>query len=253
MLQACAKVFLKRKRPENVLTRDMEWICRLDTSPVQVCPDAAISLWDHELRPTPVSCSTILIPLYELRSIKKADFEYPTGATPQIDENSGRIVDWGFRSYEQDGALGGGVTRWYYWWNESHQEHFNRLWSPEGNRTADDLAELYGASWPWLIGEALATTAPATYEQLVDLSVSLNSSRSERLHARSPESIADGVLSRLCDRGDTARACGCGLYSEFFSSCDLKSRSSSIGRMKRTRTSSHRGNTPHLGPPPPGG
>jgi hypothetical protein len=49
--------------------------------------------------------------------------------------------------------------------------------------------KLYGASWPWLMGEALAATAPATYEQLVDFSVSLNSSRSEKLYASSPESI----------------------------------------------------------------
>ena len=39
------------------------------------------------------------------------------------------------------------------------------------------------------MGEALAATAPATYEQLVDFPVSLNSSRSEKLYASSPESI----------------------------------------------------------------
>ena len=38
-------------------------------------------------------------------------------------------------------------------------------------------------------GEALAATAPATYKQLVDFPVNLNSSRSEKLYASSPESI----------------------------------------------------------------
>jgi hypothetical protein len=61
MLQACAKVLLERKRAENVLTRDMEFICSLDTSLVPVCPDAEIPLWDPELQPAPVLFLTILI------------------------------------------------------------------------------------------------------------------------------------------------------------------------------------------------
>ena len=70
MLQAYAKVLLERKRVENVLTRYMEWICRLDTSLVQVYFDAAIPLWSSELRPIPVLCLTIPIVTGQVSEIR---------------------------------------------------------------------------------------------------------------------------------------------------------------------------------------
>lgn len=51
--------------PKNVLIRYMEWICRLDTSRVQVYSDAAIPLWDSELRPNSVLFLPILILPYQ--------------------------------------------------------------------------------------------------------------------------------------------------------------------------------------------
>ena len=65
MLQAYAKVLLERKRAENVFTRYMELICRLDTSRVQVYSDAAIPLWGSELRPNSVLFLPILILPYQ--------------------------------------------------------------------------------------------------------------------------------------------------------------------------------------------
>jgi hypothetical protein len=82
------------------------------------------------------------------------------------------------------------VARWWYWWTDSHQDSFDQLWAPEGDRVADDLADLFGSGWPWLIGGALATGAPTVYERLVEFSEIVNSHSSERLHASHPESIA---------------------------------------------------------------
>lgn len=223
MLQGCAEVLLKCGRAENILTSDMEWLCKLDISLVQAFPDAVIPIWDPEQRPTSILCFEILIHLYERQGRVREALEiaeiastfdeckdtllrlrnditlakpemkdgnlHLTEAIPQVND-AGRIVDWGFRPGEEDGALGGAVARWYYWWSDSHQERFNRLWSAEGDRVADDLADQYGAVWPWLIGEALATAVPAIYERLVEFSASVHGSGSYGAHASHPESIA---------------------------------------------------------------
>ena len=73
----------------------------------------------------------------------------------------GKIVDWGFRSGDLGGgAQGGDISHWWYWWDNTCQERFDELWSKEGDDVADDLADRYWFSWPWLIGPVLATTAP---------------------------------------------------------------------------------------------
>ncbi|MGZ4033206.1 MAG: hypothetical protein ACXVP2_13710, partial [Tumebacillaceae bacterium] len=44
-----------------------------------------------------------------------------------------RISDWGFRAAEPDGPFGGGVARWYYWWNDACQDEFDRLWADDAD------------------------------------------------------------------------------------------------------------------------
>jgi len=126
----------------------------------------------------------------EIVTPEKYSSHHPDGARPRVDHWSGKINDWGFRSTNADGAFGGGVSRWWYWWNHSLQERYEQLWTEESDRVADDLADRYWFAWPWLVGETLATAAPNTYRRLEEFSKSVNSERSERLHASSPESIA---------------------------------------------------------------
>ncbi len=82
------------------------------------------------------------------------------------------LTDWGFRSQEPRGPQGGYVSYWYYWWDDTCQDRFNRLWTSEGDDVADDLADRYWFSWPWLIGSALTTAAPATADRIMEFATS---------------------------------------------------------------------------------
>ncbi len=80
---------------------------------------------------------------------------------------SGRISDWGYRSAEPDGPFAGSWFHQYRWWDDWCQSRFDELWSVEADSVADDLADEYWFAWPWLIGRALITGAPATYERIL--------------------------------------------------------------------------------------
>jgi hypothetical protein len=80
---------------------------------------------------------------------------------------SGRIADWGYSSAEADGPFAGAWSRWYHWWNGWCERRFDELWGDDADRVADDLADEYWFYWPWLIGRALITGAPATYERIM--------------------------------------------------------------------------------------
>ena len=82
-------------------------------------------------------------------------------------ESSGRISDWGYRSGEADGPFAGSWFHQYSWWNDWCQRRFDELWTDEADRVADDLADEYWFYWPWLIGRALITGAPVTYERIL--------------------------------------------------------------------------------------
>jgi hypothetical protein len=97
----------------------------------------------------------------------KARPQHPNGAQPTVESRSGRISDWGYRSGEPDGPLAGSWFQQYSWWNDWCQRRFDELWTDEADRVADDLADEYWFYWPWLIGRALLTGAPATYERIL--------------------------------------------------------------------------------------
>lgn len=111
-------------------------------------------------------------------------------AEPRVDGRSGKIHDWAFRSTDPEGAFAGGVSRWWYWWDDSYQQRYEQLWTEEADRVTDDLADRYWFGWPWLIGEALAAMAPSGYERLEEFSSSVNDGRSQKFHASNPESLA---------------------------------------------------------------
>src|SRR5262249_41516800 len=95
--------------------------------------------------------------------------QHPNGAQPRVDFSTGRISDWGYRSAEPDGPFAGGWSRWYYWWDDWCERRFEELWGDDADRVADDLADEYWFDWPWLIGKALVTGAPDTYERIMAL------------------------------------------------------------------------------------
>jgi hypothetical protein len=95
--------------------------------------------------------------------------QHPNGAHPPVEAWSGRISDWGFRSGEADGPFAGSWLHQYSWWNDSCQRRFDDLWTDEAEGKADDLADRYLFYWPWLIGKALVTSAPETYERILGL------------------------------------------------------------------------------------
>ena len=53
-------------------------------------------------------------------------------------------------------------------WTYRDQEHFEDLWTPEGDEVADQLADRYAFGWPYLIARSLVTSAPDTYKALME-------------------------------------------------------------------------------------
>lgn len=96
-------------------------------------------------------------------------------------------ADWAFRA--SNPAKPDVFRSYSEWWD---QEHFNRLWTPEADGIADDLADRYSYAWPWLIWNALTTGSPQTAERI-------------RMYAEDPnrsgprpfslESMADSITS----------------------------------------------------------
>lgn len=92
----------------------------------------------------------------------------PVGRKTAVPGWNGKIYDWAFRSeYPGGGAMGGDISHWWYWWDDACQERFEELWTQDADRVADDLADRYWFSWPWIIGPALATAAPETADRIM--------------------------------------------------------------------------------------
>jgi len=110
---------------------------------------------------------------------------------------SDRISDWGYRSGEPDGPFAGDWFRQnsLKWWNDWCQRRFDELWTDEADRVADDLADEYWFYWPWLIGRALLTGAPATYERI--LAFAKEKDRPGPAHIDlNPHAISDQIATR---------------------------------------------------------
>jgi hypothetical protein len=73
MLQTCAKVLLERKRAENMLTRDKEWIC--GSTQVEHRYVLVKSSLGTRTSVAPVLCLTILILIYEQPDRLEEEFE----------------------------------------------------------------------------------------------------------------------------------------------------------------------------------
>ena len=72
----------------------------------------------------------------------------------------GWAADAAFRSCDPFG--GGKNCGWTY----HDQEHFEELWTSEGDEIADRLADRYAFGWPYLIARSLVTSAPDTCSAL---------------------------------------------------------------------------------------
>lgn len=206
LIQHCVDEFWPRRRKEPDLVTDIERLCWLDIALVQARPDAVSIVRSGETRFYAIKAFSVLIELYEGRGDKAKALEvaevatrfnqceddrerlrwqagardtepvpapnettpqHPNGARPnQPPRRDGRISDWGFRPGVPDGPFGG---QWSYWWDDWCQNRFDKLWTNEADLVADDLADKYWFFWPWLIGKALITRAPATYERILTL------------------------------------------------------------------------------------
>ena len=207
LLQNAADELWRRRRNEPDLLGDVKRLCWLDIGLIQARPDAASHVIDGERRFYSITGFWILIQLYEERgdlrdALKVAEIaagcgqceddrqrllwksgaretepvpapievppQHPNGAQPTVHSwSAGRISDWAYRSGEADGPFAGSWFHQYYWWNDWCQRRFDDLWMEEADRVADDLADEYQFYWPWLIGRALITAAPATYERIL--------------------------------------------------------------------------------------
>jgi hypothetical protein len=83
-----------------------------------------------------------------------------------IAPSHGWPADSAFRS---DDPYGGSKN---YDWTYRDQEHFEKLWTAEGDQIADQLADRYAFGWPYLIARSLATSAPHTCKALMKLATS---------------------------------------------------------------------------------
>jgi hypothetical protein len=206
LIQNVADELWRRRRNEPGLLGEVERLCWLDISLVQACADALSHVIDGQRRVYWITGFSLLIQLYEERgdlsdALKVAEIasgygqyedarqrllwktgaretepvpepikitpQHPNGAQPTVESSSGRIKDWGYRSGEPDGPFAGSWFIQYSWWNDWCQRRFDELWTDEADRVADDLADEYWFYWPWLIGQALITGAPATYERIL--------------------------------------------------------------------------------------
>lgn len=208
LIQSTAADLWDRCRRELELLDEVERLCRLDLALVRARPDAASDLIDGKRRFYAITSFSILIQLYENRgslavALKVAKLaadcgqgedalqrlqwktgaredepvpapfqvppQHPNGPRPTLAPLTGRISDWGYRAGEADGPFAGSWFHQYRWWNEWCQDRFDHLWTEEADRVADDLADEYWHYWPWLIGRALVTAAPETYERILAL------------------------------------------------------------------------------------
>ena len=98
--------------------------------------------------------------------------------------------DWGFYSDQPNGP---DIFRSYEnWWDAQYQDRFDRLWSTEADAVADDLADRYWFAWPWLVGRALATSAPQTAEQIKAFAADPDR---RGPHSYGPEAMADSIAT----------------------------------------------------------
>jgi hypothetical protein len=204
LIQGAIDELWPRHRREPDLIPDIERLCWLDISLVQARPDAASTDINGPLQFYQIQAFSVLMELFErrgdlakaleiaevavkfdqcederqlllwklgardtepVRAPQEPTPQHPNGATPnQAPRNDGTISDWGFRRDVPDGPFGG---HWSYWWDDWCQSRFNKLWSDEADEVADDLADKYWFHWPHLIGKALITRAPATYERIL--------------------------------------------------------------------------------------
>lgn len=54
-----------------------------------------------------------------------------------------------------------------YGWTYHDQDRFEALWTTEGDKVADQLADRYGYGWPYLIAQSIAASAPDLYQTLM--------------------------------------------------------------------------------------
>lgn len=207
LIQHAADELWRRRRNEPDLLGDVERLCWLDIGLIQARPDAVSHVINGERRFYSITGFWTLIQLYEDRgdlsnALKVAEIasgygqcedarqrllwktgaretepvpapievppQHPNGAQPIVHSwSAGRVSDWAYRSAEADGPHAGSWSRQYYWWNDWCQRRFDELWTEEADRVADDIADEYWFYWPWLIGRALVTRAPATYERIL--------------------------------------------------------------------------------------
>ena len=206
LIQRAADELWRRRRNEPGLLGELERLCWLDIGLVRACPDAASDVIDGQRRFYVITGFGLLIQLYEERgdlggALRVAEIasgygqcedarqrllwktgaretepvappvevppQHPNGAQPTVESRSGRISDWGYRSGEPDGPFAGSWFHQYSWWNDWCQSRFDELWTDEADRVTDDLADEYWFYWPWLIGRALITGAPAMYERIL--------------------------------------------------------------------------------------
>lgn len=206
LIQGCAAELWSRCRKEPHLVGEVERLCWLDIGLIQARPDAASDVTDGERHFYSITGFWTLIELYERKgdlaeALKVAEIaaahgqcedarqrllwktgarenepvtppmevppQHPNGAQPTLAPLTRRISDWGYRSGEPDGPFAGSWFHQYSWWNDWCQGHFDELWTDEADRVADDLADEYWFYWPWLIGRALITGAPDTYERIL--------------------------------------------------------------------------------------
>jgi hypothetical protein len=206
LIQNTAGALWQRRRNEPDLLGEVERLCWLDIGLIQARPDAASDLIDGQTRSYSITGFWLLIQLYEERgdlpdALKVAEIaarygqcydalqrlrwktgardtepvpppmavppQHPNGAKPTVQSWSGRISDWGYRSGEADGPFAGSWFHQYSWWNDWCQNRFDELWADDADRVADSLADEYWFYWPWLIGRALITGAPAAYDHIL--------------------------------------------------------------------------------------
>jgi hypothetical protein len=233
LIQGCADELWRRCRKEPGLIDEVERLYWLDIDLVQARPDAASHVDEGERRFYSIAGFSTLIQLYEDRgdlaeALKVAEIaaahgqclydrerllwmtggtknkpvpplyeivpQHPNGARPTVESRSGKISDWGYRSGDPDGPFAGSWFRQYSWWNDWCQRRFDELWTAEADQVADDLADQYQFYWPWLIGQALITGAPDTYDLI--LAFAKDEKRPGPAHlALNPHAISDEIAT----------------------------------------------------------
>ena len=208
LIQGSAEVLWRRHRKEPAAAEHVERLCWLDVDLILAHPNAASEIVDGIRRYFGITSLLHLIELYEDRgefatALKAAEIasrfgqcedarerlrwktgardtepipepvkvppQHPNGARPTIHPwSEGRISDWAFRSQEGDGPFAGSWFHQYNWWDDWCQRRFDSLWTNHADHVADDLADEYWFYWPWLIGKALITSSPDTYERILD-------------------------------------------------------------------------------------